>query len=179
MNVSYYDLLVNKSYEVKEILKGYNETQFGPNDKLTRGQLVTILYRMEGEPSITGKTQFKDVQDTNQYYYKAVKWAADKQIVSGYADGRFAPNDNVTREQLAVILWKYARYKGKDTSKTNDLKGFGDVNKISSWATVQVKWAVGAGVITGNADKTLNPQGNATRAECATMMEKYCKKVGR
>ena len=92
--------------------------------------------------------------------------------------GKFGPTDNITREQLAVILYKYAKYKGKDVSKTNDLSAFSDKGKVASYALKQVKWAVGAGVITGSNGK-LNPKGNATRAEVAAMMEKYCKKVGR
>ena len=163
------------------IIKGYNDTKFGPNDKITRGQFVTVLYRMEGEPSISGKTKFKDVQDTSKFYYKAVKWAEDKKVISGYDNGNFGPEDKITREQLAVILYKYAKYKRKDVSATNNLSKFADTNKISSWATLQVKWAVGAGVITGNnvTPPTLNPKGYATRAEASAMIEKYCKKVGR
>ena len=126
-----------------------------------------------------GTSKYSDVQDSTQYYYNAVIWATNNKIVSGYDNGKFGAEDNITREQLAVILWKYAKYKGKYVSTTNDLLTFKDTNKISSWSLHQVKWAVGAGVITGNADKTLNPGGNATRAEVAAMMEKYCKKVGR
>ena len=159
------------------IIKGYDDTTFAPNDNLTRGQLVTILHRMEGSPAVTGKTKFPDVQDNTQYYYKAVKWATDKKIVSGYNTGKFGPNDNITREQLAVIFNKYAKYKGKNVSATNNLSGFSDKNKVSSYATAQVKWAVGAGVITGTADKKLNPQGSATRAEAASMLYKYSTKI--
>ena len=161
------------------IIKGYDSKTFAPNDKLTRGQLVTILHRMEGSPKITGTSKFSDVQDSSKYYYNAVIWATNKKIVSGYDNGKFGAEDNITREQLAVILWKYAKYKGKSVTASNNLSGFTDTNKISSWALTQVKWAVGAGVISGNANKTLNPLGNATRAEVAAMMEKYCKKVGR
>jgi len=167
-----------------DIIKGYNDTTFAPNDNLTRGMMVTILYRMEGEPKISGTPTFPDVQDSKKYYYKAVKWATDNKIVNGYENGNFGPNDNIQRQQLAVILNKYAKYKGKDVSKTDDLKGFTDSNKISSYAVSQMKWAVGAGVISGNDNKqtgerTLNPKGEATRAEVAAMMEKYCKNVGR
>ena len=88
-------------------------------------------------------------------------------------------NDNITREDLAVILYRYAQYKGKNTSQTNDLAKFKDSNKVSSYALPQIKWAVGAGVISGNANGTLNPKGTATRAEASAMLEKYCKKVGR
>ena len=161
------------------ILSGLNETTFGPNDKLTRGMMVTILYRMEGNPAVPSSAPtFTDVKDNKKWYYKAVRWAAAKGIVSGYNDGKFGPTDNITREQLAIILYKYAKYKGKDVSKANDLSGFTDSNKVASYALKQVKWAVGAGVITGSNGK-LNPKGNATRAEVAAMMEKYCKKVGR
>jgi len=179
---SWYFSAVNFAF-LNNILKGYNDTTFAPNDKLTRGMLVTILYRMEGEPAISGKPKFPDVQDSKKYYYKAVKWATDNEIVNGYNNGNFGPTDNIQRQQLAVILNKYAKYKGKDVSKSDDLKSFTDSSQISSYAIKQVKWAVGAGVITGNQDKktgerTLNPKGDATRAEVAAMMQKYCKNVG-
>jgi len=166
------------------IIKGYNDITFAPNDKLTRGMMVTILYRMEGEPKTIGKPTFPDVQDSSKYYYKAVKWATDNKIVNGYSNGKFGPNDNLQRQQLAVILNKYAQYKGKDVSKTNDLKEFADTKQISSYAVKQMKWAVGAGVISGNdnkqtGEKTLNPKGEATRAEVSAMMEKYCKNIDR
>lgn len=161
------------------IITGTSSTTFDPNMKLSRGMVVTILHRMEGSPAVSGKTKFPDVQNSKEYYYSAVKWATDNKIVSGYSTGNFGPNDNITREDLAVILNKYAKYKGKDTSKTNDLSGFTDTHKISNYALTQIKWAVGAGVITGNADKTLNPKGASTRAEAAAMFEKYCKRVGR
>ena len=86
---------------------------------------------------------------------------------------------NITRQQLAIMLWRYAKYKGKDLSASSDLKEFTDVNKISSNALVQMKWAVGVGIISGNANKTLNPKGNATRAEVAAMITNYCNKVGK
>ncbi len=177
-NSDWFYKAVKYVYE-NNIIKGYNTTTFAPNDKVTRGMLVTILYRMEGEPKISGNSKFPDVQDSKQYYYKAVKWATDNKIVSGYNTGKFGPNDNITREQLAVILNKYARYKKKDVSPTNNLSEFKDGNKVSSYAVSQMKWAVGAGVITGNDDRTLKPQGTATRAEVSAMLEKYCKKVGR
>ena len=173
---------VKYTYE-NGMISGYNATTFAPKDKLTRGMMATILYRMENNPSVTGKPKFADVQDSKKYYYKAIKWATDKKIVSGYDNGKFGPNDNITREQLAVILYNYAKFKGKNTSASDNLNGFTDKTKVSSWALAQVKWAVGAGVITGNENKdgtkTLNPKGNATRAEVAAMLEKYCKKVGR
>lgn len=159
-----------------DIIKGYNSKIFAPQDKVTRGQIVTILHRMEGTPKITGTSKFKDVKDSKKFYYNAVIWAANNKIVNGHKDGTFKPNDNITRQDLAVILNNYAKYKGKDVSKTNDLSEFIDKNKVSNYALSAMQWAVGTGVITGNAQtKTLNPKGNATRAESAAMIQKYCK----
>ena len=175
---AWYYNAVSYVYE-NNIIKGYNSDTFAPNDKLTRGMLATIIYRMEGEQKVTGTPKFPDVQDSNKFYYKAIKWATDNKIVAGYDNGNFGPDDNITREQLAVILNRYARSKGKDMTKSNNLNKFSDVNNISSYALNSIKWAVGSGVITGNADGTINPKGNATRAEVAAMLEKYCKRVGR
>ena len=160
------------------IIKGYDKSHFGPEDVLTRGQLVTVLYRMEGEQPIEGTPIFPDVQDSSKYYYKAIKWATDNKIVSGYNTGFFGPNDIITREQLAVILNKYAKFKEKDVSQSDELERFSDVDQISGYALNQIKWAVGAGVISGNKNGTLNPKGQASRAEVSAMIEKYCKKIG-
>ncbi|MCX4302508.1 MAG: leucine-rich repeat protein [Clostridia bacterium] len=161
------------------IISGTTSTTFSPATQITRGMLVTILHRMEGSPKVSGTPKFKDVKNSKQYYYTAVKWASDKKIVSGYKNGNFGPNDPITREDLSVILYKYAKYKGKNLSKSNNLSAFSDRNKISSYALPQMKWAVGVGVITGNKNGTLNPRGTATRAEAAAMIQKYCQKVGR
>lgn len=161
------------------IIKGTSKTTFAPETKLSRGMVVTILYRMEGEQAVNGAPKFPDVQDSNQYYYKAVKWATDNKIVNGYSNGNFGPEDNVLRQDLAIMLYNYAKLKGKDIAKTNDLNDFKDKDNVADYALNQVKWAVGSGVITGNSDKTLNPAGTATRAEAGAMFEKYCKRVGR
>lgn len=161
------------------IIKGYNDTEFAPNDKLTRGMMVTILYRMEGSPSNDGKSKFSDV-DVNQYYAKAVKWAVDSGIIHGYEGvNKFGPDDKILRQDLAGILRNYAKYKEKDTNTTADLTKFKDYKNVDSYANTAVQWAVGKGVITGNDNGTLNPKGNTTRAEAAAMMYKYCKKIGR
>ena len=162
-----------------DIIKGYDMYTFAPSDNVTRGMLVTILHRMEGSTKATGASKFNDVQDSSKYYYEAVKWATDNKIVSGYNEKKFGPTDYITRQQLAVILNNYAKYKKKNTSQTSDLSEFKDVNKISSYALSAMKWAVGVNVISGNADKTLAPRGNATRAEVAAMIQKYCINVGR
>ena len=161
------------------IISGYNDKTFAPNDKLTRGMIVTILYRMEGSPNNDGKSKFSDVS-TKEYYAKAVKWAVNNGIVHGY-DGttKFGPNDNIIRQDLAAILKNYAGFKKKDIKSTTGLNKFKDYKSIDSYALSAMQWAVSKGVITGNTNGTLNPKGNATRAEAAAMIQKYCNKVGR
>ena len=167
---------VKFTYENGMIL-GYNNTTFAPNDKITRAMIVTILYRMDGAPNNNGVSDFSDVV-ANQWYSKAVKWAADNGIVKGYEGlNKFGPNDYIIRQDLAVILRNYANYKKKDTDNSSDLSKFKDYKLVSSYALKSIKWAVGAGVINGNKDGTLNPKGNATRAEAAAMIQNYCKKV--
>ena len=169
---------VEYTYKNK-IISGYNETTFAPNDKLTRGMIVTMLYKMEGSPSNDGKSKFVDVK-SDQYYAKAVKWAVEKDIVHGYNNSdKFGPNDYVLRQDLAGMLRNYARYKKKNTNVTTDLLKYSDYKNIDDYASKSMQWAVEKGVITGNANGTLAPKGNATRAEAAAMIQKYCQKVGR
>ena len=171
---SWYVSAVNYCYN-NGIIRGTTDTTFSPETKLTRAMLVTILHRKEGEKYVSGVSKFQDVQDTSAYYYVAVKWATQNGIVSGYDNGNFGPNDPITREQLAVILNKYCSYKGKYKAVSADFTKFKDANAISEWAKWGMNWAVGSGVITGNSEeKTLNPQGTATRAEVASMLYKYC-----
>ena len=164
---------------LNKTISGYNGTTFAPNDKVTRGMMVTILYKMEGSPAVSGNSKFSDVGST-EYYAKAVKWATDKGIVHGYGGtNKFGPNDNIIRQDLAGILRNYAKYKKKNVNVTTSLTKYKDYKKIDSYANASMQWAVGKGVITGNKDGTLNPKGNATRAEAAAMIQKYCNKVGR
>ena len=164
-------------YENKIIL-GTTDTLFKPNNKLTRGQLATIIWRMAGEPIVEGK-EFPDVKETD-YYYKAVQWASKNKIVNGYKDGRFGPKDNVTREQLAVMLNNYAKYKGKDISKTTNISGYKDASGVSSYAIVAVKWAIANKIISGKDNGTrIEPRGLATRAEVSAMLQRYCVNIGK
>lgn len=172
----WYHDAVKYTYE-HNLIKGYNNTTFAPEDNLTRGMLVTILHRMEGEPYVSGVSKFPDVQDTEEYYYVAVKWATQNGIIHGYNNGNFGPEDPITREQLAVMLAHYTQYKGKYKKQTVNLNSFKDANKISSNAIEQITWAVGVRVLEGNSSKYLNPQGNATRADVAAMLYKYCTRV--
>ena len=167
---------VKYTYE-KGIILGTTKSTFNPNTKLTRGMLVTILHRMEGKPQPTTQNKFSDVS-SSQYYYDAVRWAAEKGIVHGYNNGTFGPDKNITRQDLAVMLRNYAQYKGKNVNVTANLNKFSDGNIVSDYARSAVEWAVGKGVITGNNNgASLTPHANSTRAEAAGMMYNYCTKV--
>ncbi len=168
---------VKYTYE-KGIILGTSNTTFNPNTKLTRGMLVTILHRMDGKPAPTTQNKFSDVYKS-QYYYDAVIWANEKGIVHGYGDGsKFGPDDNITRQDLAVILRNFAQYKGKNINVTSDLSKFKDGNLVSDYAKSAVEWAVGKGVITGNNNgESLTPHANSTRAEASGMIYNYCTKV--
>ena len=158
------------------MISGATDTEFRPSAKITRGMIVTILWRMEGSPKVTGVKDFTDVK--GQYYYDAVRWAAKNGIVNGYGDGRFGPNANVTREQLATILCNYAKYKGKNTKVTVDTGKYKDWYKVSSFAKPAAQWAIKTGVITGKENGTkVDPQGTATRGEAAVMLYNYCTKI--
>ena len=161
----------------KGIILGTSDTTFNPNTKLTRGMLVTILHRMDGKPAPKSQNKFSDVSKS-QYYYDAVVWATEKGIVHGYENGKFGPDSNITRQDLAVILRNFAQYKGKNVNVTSNLNKFKDGNLVSDYAKSAVEWAVGKGVITGNNNgESLTPHGKATRAETAGMMYNYCTKV--
>ena len=176
---SWYYNAVRYTYNNK-IMQGLDNKTFAPNAKLTRGMIVTILWKIENGPENDGNSKFTDV-DSSAWYAKAVKWAADNKIVKGYlGTTNFGPKDFVTRQDLAVILRNYANYKGYDTKVIGDLSEFKDFRQVSSYAQEAIEWAVAKGVITGNAKtKTLSPKGNATRAETAAMIQKYCVNVGR
>ncbi|MBQ1501296.1 MAG: S-layer homology domain-containing protein, partial [Firmicutes bacterium] len=161
---------------VKGLMFGTAEDTFSPNGTLSRAMLVTILYRMEGEPTVQGSSPFSDVLD-RQWYTYAVMWANNNKIVEGYSSDTFGPNDNVTREQMAAIFYRYAKYKGADMSKTANIASYKDAADVSSWAVASMRWAVGVGLITGRANSMLAPQGDTSRAEAATMFMRLDKEV--
>lgn len=158
---------------VNGLMSGYGNGVFGPNDHLSRAQLCQILYNKEGRPAVTGSSAFTDVAD-GAWYADAVTWAAENGIVGGYGGGLFGPEDNITREQLAAILYRYAQTKGYDTASGADLSAYGDASDVSSWAIPAMQWACGTGVIMGVTESTLLPQGSATRAQVATMLMRFC-----
>lgn len=175
---AYYYSSVNFCYENK-IISGTTQTTFSPSKQLTRGQLVTILWRMEGSKKINIQNKFPDVKE-GEYYYDAVKWASSKGIVNGYSNGTFCPNANITREQLATILRNYANYCKKDISANVNLTNFKDYSGISDYARDGVSWAIAKKIISGKDNGTrVDPRGKASRAEAAVMITNYCNYIGR
>ena len=165
----YYDYVV---YMVENgYMTGTSDTTFEPNTNLTRAMIAQILCNIE-DGTASATSAFTDVA-ADQWYTNAINWAAEQNLVSGYGDGTFGPNDPITREQMAVILYQYAVYKGYDVSASNNLSAFTDASSVSSWALPYVQWAVGAGILSGMGNGQLNPTGTATRAEIATMMALY------
>lgn len=159
-----------ESAVAKGLFAGTSPTTFHPDQTMNRAMLVTVLYRMEKEPAAEGRGKsFADVS-AGAYYAKAVAWASDKGIVAGYSETQFGPEDTITREQLAVILNRYATYKGYNTSKTADLAAFQDADQISEWARVPVQWANVMKLLNGRTSTTLAPKGSATRAEVAKIL---------
>ena len=150
------------------LMKGVSETEFSPGGVTTRAMLVTILYRMEETPAAEAPA-FSDVKE-GAWYFDAVGWAASCGIVTGVAEDAFRPDDPVTREQLAAILCRYARYKGLETETGADLSGFTDAPRISSYARTSLAWAVETGLITGRSADTLAPKDTASRAETAAIL---------
>ncbi len=158
------------------LMNGTSRNRFSPYSTATRGMLVTILYRMENEPRCFGSAAFSDVKP-GAYYEKAVVWASQNNIVSGYTDGTFRPDAPVTREQLASILYRYTLYRGQDVSagETTSLTGYGDAQTVSNYALPAMRWACGTGILQG-ANGKLNPSGLATRAQLAAILHRYLTK---
>lgn len=158
------------------IMTGLNPTTFGPSENLSRAQFSTMLYRMAGSPQVSYSPQFPDVAD-GQFYTSAVMWTAQTQIADGYENGSFGPTDNITREQMALMLFRYAKYRGYDTSARTGLDQFPDGGMVSSFAHDAVSWSVSEGIINGNGNGTLAPASPTDRAACATMVMRYLTKI--
>lgn len=157
----------------KGMMAGTAADVFAPNATTTRAMIVTILYRLEGSPAVTGTSTFVDVP-AGQWYTDAVNWAAANQIVKGTSVTTFAPNDSITREQMAAILYRYAQYKGYDVTKKADLSGYSDNGQVSAYAKDALAWANAAKLINGVTNTTLAPQGNATRAQVSAILHRFC-----
>lgn len=156
----------------RELFNGTGEGVFSPNAEMTRGMLVTVLFRLDGENKGALEVSFNDVA-TDAWYGDAVTWAAGSKIVEGVGDGVFAPETSITREQLAVMLYRYAKAAGMVTETEAAGKEFADADKISSWAAEAMSWAVNAGLISGKTGGVLDPNGTATRAEVATILQRF------
>ena len=154
------------------LFEGTSPTTFSPNSTMTRAMLVTVLYRQAGEPEVSNHNKFVDVS-ANIWYACPVTWAYNNGIVTGTGEKTFSPNDPLTREQLATILYRYTVTQGKDAPLSGDLSAFTDAQKISDWAEDGMRWAVGQGILQGKGSNHLEPRGNATRAECATMLMRW------
>ncbi len=155
------------------IVNGMTEDTFAPSTQLTRAMLVTILYRVEGSPRISSDSKFSDVKDSD-WYGAPIIWAAENEIVNGISDTEFAPNNAITREQIAAIMYRYAMAKGYDVTQGGmAVREFEDYEKISSWAGEAMQWAVNTKLINGKTATTVNPQDNATRAEAATIIMRF------
>lgn len=147
----------------------------GPVRSATRGMILTVLYRLEGKPEVNSANPFSDVP-RNSYYENAITWAAANNIVSGYGEGKYGPNDDITREQLAAILYNFAKFKGYDVSKAASLNGYKDASKASAYAVPALQWAVAEGLIAGN-NGNLNPRGKATREQLAAVIHRFCENM--
>ena len=162
----------------QKLMQGTDTTIFSPYITTTRGMIVAILYRLEGEPTVSGTNPFDDVA-AGKYYTDAIIWAAANKIVEGYGNGKFGPEDNITREQMAAILWHYAKYKGYDISASADLSKFTDAEKISSYAVTPISWANANNLISGKGKGILDPGGNALRCEVAAILHRFCENVAK
>lgn len=169
-NSWYYDAV---KYAVNSgMMNGATSTSFNPTGEVTRGMMAAILYRLAGEPEVSGKNKFADVQ-AGMYYEKAIIWADANGIMSGYSNSEFGPSDSITREQLATALFRYAQYKGMNAvTLAEHLAHFSDRDQISSYAVSAFQWAVGSGLIQGS-NNQLSPKGTATRAQVAQILMNY------
>lgn len=154
-------------------MSGLTEDTFGPSQKLSRAQFAAILYRLTGSPDVQYEQHFKDIS-ADAWYAKAVMWASNSGIVSGYANGSFGANDVVTRQQMATMMYRYANYLALETvPKMTEISSYTDAGKVSDYAVEATKWAVGYGLITGTTQTTISPLANTTRAECAAIVKRF------
>lgn len=159
----------------KGIMGGTSETSFAPNESMSRAMLVTVLYRLEGKPTVTGGSGFTDVQ-SGQWYSDAVSWANALGVISGYGNGLFGTGDSITRENLVMILYNYAKFKNYDVTKAGDLKVFSDAGQIGTKAYDALSWAYAEGLIMGLGNTEIAPDSSATRAQTALVLQRFCEK---
>lgn len=159
------------------MMNGVGNNLFAPESNLTRAMLVQVLWNLEGNPEASATTDYSDVA-SDAWYYNAVQWATAENIVGGYGNGIYGPEDDITREQMALMLYRYAQYKGYDTTQSGaDVQNFTDYKDISDWALEGVTWAVNAGLLNGKGNGILDPTGDATRAEVAQILMNFCENI--
>lgn len=168
---------IKYAYENK-LFSGTSANEFSPADEMTRGMLVTVLYRLAGEPAVNGDAGFTDVK-SGDWYAKAVAWAKANNIVSGVSAAEFAPDKDITREQMAAILYRYASYKSYSTAANGSIAGFNDNANVSAFAKDAVSWAVGEKLISGTGNNTLAPKGNATREQVAAILQRFAENIAK
>lgn len=151
------------------IIQGVSENRFAPNQSLTRGMLITMLYRYAGSPEVSGRSPFTDVKE-GRYFYEAIVWAGQNQLVNGFPDGTCKPDAAITREQMVTVLFRYVQYLDQDNGLRADLSAFSDVGHVSNYAVEPMQWAVANGVIQGVTDTKISPRGTATRAQTAAVL---------
>ena len=155
------------------IMNGTGETTFGPNTTVSRGMIVQILYNLVGNPDVEGDTDFTDVTD-DYWSAKAIVWAVNNGVVNGFEDGTFRPDENMTREQMAAILQNFASQMGLDVSASGDLSNFTDIPEGEYWSRDALAWAYAEGLLAGTSDSTMDPAGQASRAQIAVIMMRFC-----
>ena len=162
------------------IMNGVGNGKFGPGNATSRAMIAQILWNMEGKPIVNYAMRYTDV-DADAWYAEAVRWATAQGIMSGYGYNKFGPNDDMTREQLVTIMYRYAQYKGVDVSVGEDtnILSYDDALTVSEFAIPAMQWAVGSGAVSGRTNTTLNPKDTATRAEIATIIMRYCEEIAK
>ena len=163
---------------VNGLMNGVDGGRFAPYGTTTRAQIATILWRLEGSPVVNYAMDYDDVADSD-WYAEAIRWASSTGIVSGYDNGTFGPEDAITREQMAAMLYRYAEYKDYSVSDTGSLDQFPDGEDTSAWVEGAMSWAVAEGLISGGDGNVLQPQGNAIRAQAATILMRFCENIAK
>lgn len=160
------------------LFEGVGDGKFAPDTNMSRGMLVTVLYRLEDTPVSNGVMHFLDV-NRDAWYTKALQWVATNKIVNGYENGTFGPNDNVTREQIAVILYRYANVIGVGTDERGSTTQFKDSGDVSAWARDAMSWAIEAGLFNGDNQGNLKPTDSATRGEVAALLQRFVEYIAK
>jgi len=158
------------------LMKGISEEKFDPYSDSTRGQIVTVLWRLEGSPLTNASSKFRDVK-ASDYYANAVSWAAKNNIVAGYTMDDFAPNESITREQLATILFRYAKYRGMGVDSRANIDSYSDFEDVSYYAKTALSWANSVGLIRGVSEDYLDPSGSAKRCQIATILMRFIEEI--